>query len=204
MKKLCISFVPILLLSLLCMVSIQGAPPQNNGEQLMRAAREGNVHTVEQLLLAKVDPNSKNMYGGTALMKAAAAGHMKIVQLLLTAGADLNRQSNRGSTALIWAVQNGHTEIVRQLLTAGADANIKGRFGYTALMDASKGKHREIVPLLLKYGAQLPTEEQEKELSPDALALIESKAHVFRERADAVQKYLKSRKVPLDLVRLIQ
>lgn len=58
--------------------------------------------------------------------------------------------------------------------------------------------------LLLERDAKLPTAEQKRKVSPDVLALIESNAHIVRKRARAVRKYLESRDVSSDLVRLIQ
>jgi ankyrin repeat protein len=97
----------------------------------MRAARNGNVATVEKLLKAeaKVDgglvsddhetPMPTTLLLMTPLLMAATAGHAAVIAVLLKAGAKMNRASARGCTPLFIAVQLGRRAAVSVLIKAG-------------------------------------------------------------------------------------
>jgi len=118
---------------------------------LIRAADNGNIERVRELLDSGVDSNITNNDGETSLIYASREGHIEIVQLLLDRGADPKIRTNYGDTALISASYEGHTDIVELLLKNGADPNIDND-GYTALWWASHD-HIDIVRLLLDHGA---------------------------------------------------
>ncbi len=147
----------------------QPAPPQAVSENLIEAARTGNINTAQMLLMeaartgninavqmliaAGTDLNLQNNGGITALMMAAAQDHNDIVQMLITAGANLNLQEDNGITALMMAITAGHNDIVQMLIDAGADLNLQDRFGSTALMYAIMFAHTDIVAMLIAAGA---------------------------------------------------
>jgi hypothetical protein len=89
---------------------------------LMRAAGEGNVSRVRNLLTRGAEVNDKDNGGRTALMKAVAGGHAAVVRLLLAGGAEVTEKDNEGQTALMQAVAGGHTDIVG--LLAGTRAKV--------------------------------------------------------------------------------
>ena len=63
-------------------------------EDLLQAAREGNISQVTELIRKGADVNAKDdEYGFTSLIKAAANGHTNIVKLLLDKGADINAEA---------------------------------------------------------------------------------------------------------------
>ena len=55
-------------------------------EQLIEAAKSGDVERVEQALAAGADVDSRDAAGATALMFAAHGGHLDAVQALIAAG----------------------------------------------------------------------------------------------------------------------
>jgi len=57
------------------------------GQDLIAAAKNGNIAKVKALLAKGADVNVKNNNGNTALDAAKASGHTEIVQLLIKAGA---------------------------------------------------------------------------------------------------------------------
>jgi len=74
---------------------------------LIRAAADGDAHTVTTLLAEGADVNGGSQAGQTALMLAAFFGHTDIVRLLLAAGADARLQDRLGLTAMEWSERRG-------------------------------------------------------------------------------------------------
>ena len=124
---------------------------QNPGEDLLAAARKGDLETIKSLLARGVDVNAKTNYGATALSYASDRGHIEIVKILLEHGADPNSTDTfYGVTPIIWAAQRGHAEVAGLLLDKGA------RGADQALMMGVAGHHVEIVRVVLKKGKVLP------------------------------------------------
>jgi len=97
---------------------------------LIRAARNGDVATVNNLLSAgaKVDGGAfcddyKTPKVTTPLYTAADAGHAAIIAVLSKAGAKMNRATTGGFTPLFIAAQEGHMAAVSVLTGAGADVD---------------------------------------------------------------------------------
>jgi hypothetical protein len=78
-------------------------------EQLLDAARGGDVGTVQALLERGADPNAKGPGGRTPLHEAAAGGHQQTAQILIDAGADINARDDAGKTPLDLAQAAGHS-----------------------------------------------------------------------------------------------
>lgn len=124
---------------------------QDAGDELRRAASEGNVARVKQLLEAGTNVNAANRYGGTALSFACDRGHLEVVKLLLQNGADLNAKDTfYNATPLSWAAQKGHVEITRLLLDKG------GQGDEQALMMGVFGGNPALVKMVLERGKAGP------------------------------------------------
>jgi outer membrane protein assembly factor BamB len=120
-------------------------------DDLLTAARKGNLEAVKALLAKGADVNTKTAYGQTALMLASDKGHTEVVKLLIKHKADVNvKDTFYGLTPLAWAAYNGHAEITKALLEAGAkDAE-------TALSMAIGRGHVETVRAALDLGKFTP------------------------------------------------
>lgn len=150
-------------------------------EELLLAARKGNVGAVRALLDKGADINARSPYGVTPLFFAASNGHVEVVKLLLERGAEVNvKETFYESTALNAATSKGRAQIVKILLDKGAEGREqalvtaaffghtevvkvvleKGRLKAEALSDAlgaaTKNNHPEIAGLLKKAGAVPP------------------------------------------------
>ena len=108
---------------------------------LSKAAANGHVECIRELITAKAEVNSQNYDGDTALMKAAMYGHLECIRLLLIAGAQVNQDNEVGRTALLRAANEGHLECVRELIAAGAQVNLADPDGTTPLMEAACNDH---------------------------------------------------------------
>jgi ankyrin repeat protein len=137
--------------------------------RLVRAAEEGDVELVQQLVAAGVHQQQQQyarMAGLTALHISACTGQQKAVLTLLAAGAEKNMLSDGRErvTALHLAAVRGRHEVVRVLLAPSADLEASALtsnnkpLGLTPLHFAAgcmaPGRH-EVVRLLLDAGAQV-------------------------------------------------
>ncbi len=123
------------------------------GQELVAAARDGELARVQALLSSGAEVDAQDDEGSTALMFAALRGDSAMVEALLAAGADPNLKDANGETALLLGAGRG-VEIVRSLLAAGADPNLKDGEGQTALLVAAETQ-AETVRLLLESGADV-------------------------------------------------
>ncbi|MFN0105682.1 MAG: ankyrin repeat domain-containing protein [Bryobacteraceae bacterium] len=107
-----------LIIVLLSMSLVATAGP---GEDLLIAARRGQLAEVKKLLEAGAPLESKTEYGGTPLYMAVFNGHTEVALLLLDKGANPNvTDTFYKSSILDSALQKQRAEIVRGLITKGA------------------------------------------------------------------------------------
>jgi len=85
------------------------------GKELLRAATQGHVTYVRELIERGTNVNVQDNNGVSPLMLAAYNGHATTVELLLTCGADLKIQTGYGLTALKAAKMRDHTAVIKLL-----------------------------------------------------------------------------------------
>ncbi|MCA1978882.1 MAG: ankyrin repeat domain-containing protein [Thiobacillus sp.] len=129
-------------------------------QDLLDAARAGDVAKLKSLLDGGADHSTADDAGETALMLAAHHGHLAAVNVLIAAGADVNAASPQGWTALAKAAYNGETErgyveVVEVLADAGANLDARIFFGITPLMLAAGGGDASVVECLINRGADV-------------------------------------------------
>lgn len=127
-------------------------------KKLFKAAEEGNIKKVEQLLNNGADVNAKGDEEKTVLMVAAKGGHSDIIGLLTDKKADVNAKGDDDRTALTMAAWYGHLDIVRLLIKKGADVNAMSNEGWTPLVEAVFYGHITIVRFLIEKGADVNVE----------------------------------------------
>jgi ankyrin repeat protein len=122
---------------------------------LIRAAAEGDISGIEELLRAGANVNCTVEIGefGSPLTGAAYKGRLDAVRLLLDRGADPNLVSD--ATPLINAAEGGHVDIVSLLLDRGANIDQITQGRQNALIRASGKGHLEVVKLLVARGADV-------------------------------------------------
>jgi Ankyrin repeats (3 copies) len=131
----------------LCLLFPWAALGQDSGDELRRAASEGNVARVKQLLESGTNVNAANRYGGTALAFACDRGQVEVVKLLLQHGADVNAKDTfYNATPLTWAAMKGNAEITRLLLDK------TGQGDEQVLMMGVGGGHPALVKMVLERG----------------------------------------------------
>ena len=132
---------------------------QDSDSTLVRAARAGDMATIELMLADGIDADERSeLDGHTALIAASRANHGDSVRVLLAAGADASVRSRTGETALTMAAAANGIDSVKALLASELDVNIKGRDGKTALMQAAENGYTELVTSLLAAAASVDIE----------------------------------------------
>ena len=131
----------------------------NGDEDLVMAAREGDLARVKRLLAEKKEAlcGARDGSGRGALVWGAALGHESITREILMAQDGRDELVDlQGSSALMWACREGHTEVVRALLGGKVDVDHQN-VGYrkSPLMWAAHQAHPKIVDLLLDHRANV-------------------------------------------------
>ena len=113
--------------------------------EIHRAAYQGDIERVRELLRKGVKPDERDSFGGTALHAAMFQKNMEIVTLLLRNKFDIDAQGTQnGYTPLHDAVWANNLEAVKRLLDEGAKTNMKGKDGLTPYGKAKKEGRVEI------------------------------------------------------------
>lgn len=113
----------------------QLSAPQADGRftPLMRAAKEGRLDIVEELLGLGVDISVRNADGCNALWLACYNGSHAIIGRLIAAGIAIDNQNGNGATCLMYVSSNSKPDLVRLLLDQGADPGLKNFDDFSAL-----------------------------------------------------------------------
>jgi len=119
-----------------------------------KAAREGRLETIKQLITVGSDINAKTIDGRTPLMWAVTKEYFDIAVLLVENGAEVNAKYN-GPTPLMEAAKVGSVKMAEMLLAHGAAINARNHSGETALYLATYHSHRDVMKLLIAKGADL-------------------------------------------------
>jgi hypothetical protein len=126
--------------------------------QLMKAARGGDMATLEDFIAAGGDVRKETDNYDNAIVIAAEHGHTVFVRRLLDAGADLRARDKYGSPLLSAAAGAGHRDVVALLLERCSHAgfvNTIDKVKETALHAAARRGHAEVVELLLSKRAKV-------------------------------------------------
>lgn len=122
---------------------------------LMKAARDGNIELIEDLLYSQADVQLQDNDGWTALMFAARfQSDITILQRLLKAGAKTGTRNNFGLTALSLAAGFSSNPAIVSLLLEGhsaAEKEIRETFIYAI----TTGTTTDILTLFLDKGMSL-------------------------------------------------
>lgn len=127
--------------------TIEGETEVN--EQLLTAARSGEMKTVADLIENHADLNVRDDEGRTALMIAVYNEDAEMTKILLDAGADVDLQDDMKNNPFLYAGAEGYLNILKLTIAAHADPTITNRYGGTALIPASERGHLAIIEELL-------------------------------------------------------
>ncbi len=123
-------------------------------KSLAKAAQNGDLATVQELLQAGAKVDTPDAENWTPLLRALRNGHPVIASALIQRGASITPTTSDGWTPLMLALRY-EAESARPLLDKGAAVNVRSNAGTTALMLAIANCSDEIVQALLDKGADV-------------------------------------------------
>ncbi|KAG8234318.1 hypothetical protein J437_LFUL013058 [Ladona fulva] len=128
---------------------------------LQRAASQGHVIVVKQLLKHGADVNHQdNVHGNSALHEASWKGYSQTVAALCKGRAQLQLKNRGGFAALHLCCQNGHNQSCRELLFAGCNPDVQNNYGDTSLHTSARYGHAGVTRILIS--AQCRVSDQNK------------------------------------------
>ena len=119
-------------------------------ELLLKAAMDGEVDTIKELVKQGAKINVQDSQGRTSVMIATYQNDAATVKALIELGADVNIQDKMKNSPFLYAGAEGYLEILKLTIKAGADPAITNRFGGTALIPASEHGYIEVIEELLE------------------------------------------------------
>jgi ankyrin repeat protein len=124
-------------------------------DQMARAARSGDLATLEAALDQDLPIDCRNLDGLTPLMESARAGNLTAARFLVNHGADLEARVPCMGTSLSIAACNSQPRILELLLAHHANPNAVADGGVTPLMYAAicNNGAEEMTRALLAAGA---------------------------------------------------
>lgn len=141
---------------------------------LLRAAADGNVFKVRDLLDAGANINARTANGSTPLQGALYYGWPQTAELLISRGANINARTDQGVTPLHQAAWSDLPQICRLLLSRGADPNARTNQGVTPLMWAANRGYADVATVLIEGGARTDLRAAD---GATALSLAEGAGH---------------------------
>jgi cytohesin len=131
---------------------------ENMDSKMLEAALNGNLTTVEELVLKGANINYINAWGTFAAFSAAWDGNTKALDLFYNLGAKISFEN---ANLLCNAAYNGKVDSVKWLLNKGEDANFsftdtgENALHYTISKTSEMGERTEIVKILIAAGTDV-------------------------------------------------
>lgn len=125
-------------------------------EGLFRAAHEGDVAAIDQLLADGADPNARDGKGRTPAHVSAFASEDGALRALAEAGTDMNALEGRAYDVVTIAAVADDPELMSLAIELGNDPGLTtSPYDGTALIAAAHLGHVEVVRRLIAAGAPL-------------------------------------------------
>jgi uncharacterized protein len=133
----------------------------------IRAAQNGKVEIIKELLESGINVNCRDADSNTALHRAVCNNHYEVVKLLLHNGANVNAVVPKSNwTPLLFGLNCRNYEldprIAKILIENGANTNHKDKWALTAFDIATRTNHKKIVQLLQEEAVRQEKESLEK------------------------------------------
>merc|ERR1719431_939921 len=135
-------------------------------EELVKAAANGDVQKVEDVLGRSDAPSVNGVFAGhTALQAASQNGHLDVIQLLIRYNCDFEIEDKDGDRAIHHAAFGDEPAVIDLLVRGGAsgcaDINARNKRRQTALHVGVNKGHQGVVKVLLELGAYASLQDSE-------------------------------------------
>jgi ankyrin repeat protein len=160
---------------------------------LTKAAFDGDIDSVRDLLKRRVDINEVNILSLSPLIAAAGEGHTEIARLLIAEGADIDKKASE--TPLTKAIMNRQADMVRLLVDSGADIYIRGMAGVDAVALAGQIGSPEIKEIMKEANERGQQRRAEERAAAAAVAEVAEAARIKRVTSPALLRDMKAPKV---------
>jgi len=135
-------------------------------EELVKAAANGDVQKVEEVLGRSDAPSVNGVFAGhTALQAASQNGHLDVIQLLIRYNCDFEIEDKDGDRAIHHAAFGDEPAVIDLLVrggaSGGADINARNKRRQTALHVGVNKGHQGVVKVLLELGAHASLQDSE-------------------------------------------
>ena len=192
-----IRYLVLIILIACCALIVAGQAPQTDAD-LRRAAQDGDMQAVKDLLDKGANVNAKDDTGKTVLhWVAPARDNPEMVKRLIARGAGVNAKDNEGETALMIAASQSNPGILAALLDAGAEVNAQNNEGGTALMAAAFRANLDEIKILLAKDADIKLKDQKDRTAYD-VAVAGSKNYQDETNKKRFAEALKLLELPID------
>lgn len=116
--------------------------------RFINAAINGDVKTVEEMLIAGMPADHADVFARTALIKAAQFNRTDVIRLLLQNGADVHKPNRFGNTPVHLAAIRNSIDAIAVLLEHGASINITNYRGEKPVDIALRYNMKTVVRML--------------------------------------------------------
>ena len=135
----------------------QKEPAKSNQQEWFHAAKQGNLGSLNRMIIEGVDINCTDSKGCTALIRACGHSRRAVVSFLLQQNANIEARSDNGSTALSSSIIGNCRRVAGLLLDKKANPNGLGPANYSYATIAAAGWNDAMLSILYRYKADIFT-----------------------------------------------
>ncbi len=134
---------------------IQKESIKSNKQEWFHAAKQGNLGSLNRMIIEGIDINCTDSKGCTALIRASGHSRRAVVSFLLQQNADIEARSDNGSTALSSSIIGNCRRVTGLLLDKKANPNGLGPADYSYATIAAASWNDAMLSILYRYKADI-------------------------------------------------